>query len=141
MYLICTLVVFPGHPWNGGNAEWPRQQNFYTKCREGKRKSPTQPVHTGSVGLSSQAHPAGVEPATFGSVDRRRDDVTGQSDKELRQTETPEVPTVVPSPTGAVSGPELPPDLARVVAAWDRLPAAIRAGVLAMVEAAGAQIH
>ena len=62
-------------------------------------------------------------------------------DKELRQSEITEVPTVVPSPTGAVSGPELPPDLARVVAAWDRLPAAIRAGVLAMVEAAGAQIH
>ena len=33
-------------------------------------EGPTQPIDTGSVGPSSQAHPAGVEPATFGSVDR-----------------------------------------------------------------------
>jgi hypothetical protein len=45
------------------------------------------------------------------------------------------VPKVVPSPPGAASGLDLPPDLARVVAAWDRLPAAIRAGVLPMVDA------
>jgi len=34
------------------------------------KKAHIAPVCTGPVGLSSQAHPAGVEPATFGSVDR-----------------------------------------------------------------------
>jgi hypothetical protein len=34
------------------------------------------------------------------------------------------------------NAPELPPDLAAVVAAWPTLPEAIRAGILAMVEAA-----
>jgi hypothetical protein len=31
----------------------------------------------------------------------------------------------------------LPPDLALVVAAWDRLPEVVRAGILAMVKASG----
>jgi hypothetical protein len=31
--------------------------------------------------------------------------------------------------------PEVPPDLADVVTAWPNLPAAIRAGILAMVKA------
>ena len=35
-----------------------------------KKKARMAPVGTGRVGLSSEAHPAGVEPATFGSVDR-----------------------------------------------------------------------
>jgi hypothetical protein len=43
------------------------------------------------------------------------------------------VPVVVPSSPE----PPFPPDLARVVAAWDRLPEAIKAGVLALVQAAG----
>ncbi len=33
--------------------------------------------------------------------------------------------------------PEMPPDLAQVVAAWHHLPAAVKAGILAMVRAAG----
>jgi hypothetical protein len=45
------------------------------------------------------------------------------------------VPVLVPNPPGAVSGPDFPPDLARVVAAWDLLPAAIKAGILALVQA------
>ncbi len=39
----------------------------------------------------------------------------------------------LPLPYGA---PELPPDLAAIVAAWPELPEAIRAGILAMVKAA-----
>jgi hypothetical protein len=47
------------------------------------------------------------------------------------------VPVGVPRPPGADSGPEFPPDLSLVVDAWDHLPAAIKAGILAMVQAAG----
>jgi hypothetical protein len=47
------------------------------------------------------------------------------------------VPVAVPNPCVATSSPNLPPDLARVVAAWPRLPDAIKAGVLAMVQATG----
>ena len=36
---------------------------------------------------------------------------------------------------GAENGP-IDPDLARVIEAWPKLPAAIRAGVLAMIDAA-----
>ncbi len=49
-----------------------------------------------------------------------------------------ELPTSTVSATSARSqelGPDLPPDLAAVVAAWDDLPEAIRAGILAMVRA------
>lgn len=53
----------------------------------------------------------------------------------MRDNESGEVPTVVPCPSGAVSGTSFPPDLSKVVAAWPRLPEAIKAGVLAMVQA------
>jgi hypothetical protein len=55
----------------------------------------------------------------------------------VRNDESGEVPTVVPSPSGNVPGVEFPPDLARVVAAWNRLPDAIKVGVVALVQAAG----
>lgn len=47
------------------------------------------------------------------------------------------MPTVVPCTSGAVSGPVFfPADLARVNMAWPRLPAAIKAAILVLVQAA-----
>jgi len=67
------------------------------------------------------------------ALDSRND----QSYKEIRDDVKGEVPTVVPSPRGTDFDPVLPPDLARVVAAWDGLPASFKAGILALVQAAG----
>jgi hypothetical protein len=47
------------------------------------------------------------------------------------------VPVVVPRSSEDAPHPQFPPDLNQVVAAWDRLPEAIKAGVLAIVHAAG----
>jgi hypothetical protein len=80
--------------------------------------------------------PTGVEPVTFGSGGRHFDFVTPKGGAELRDPQAAEVPTVVPSASGAVSGSQLPPDLARVAAAWDDLPEVIKAGVRALVQAA-----
>ena len=44
---------------------------------------------------------------------------------------------MVPRPQGADTGTNFPPDLARVVDAWDRLPEAIKAGILALIQAGG----
>lgn len=41
------------------------------------------------------------------------------------------------SGTVGMSAPQLPADLAAVVAAWATLPPAIRAGIVAMVQASG----
>lgn len=71
------------------------------------------------------------------SVDGSLDSATTINDKELRQDDDGEVPTMVPRPQSADSGTHFPPDLARVVAAWDRLPEAIKAGILALVQAGG----
>jgi hypothetical protein len=47
---------------------------------------------------------------------------------------------VVPSPPEAVSGPQFPPDLVRVIDAWNGLSDPIKAGILALVNASvGAQ--
>ena len=82
----------------------------------------------------------GLEPVTFGSVDRRPDSVTPKDTKELRELESGEVPTMVPTPlhVGSLvdSSPPSDPDLARLLAVWPGLPHAIKAGILAMVEAA-----
>jgi len=60
-----------------------------------------------------------------------------QTGQEIRDSPKCEVPVLVPSPPNPVSDPGPPADLARVVAAWDRLPDAIKAGILALVNAAG----
>jgi Serpin (serine protease inhibitor) len=58
-----------------------------------------------------------------------------QGHQEIRDDGTGEVPTVVPSKPGVVIGGELPADLALIVEVWARLPAAIKAGIVAMVQA------
>jgi len=47
------------------------------------------------------------------------------------------VPTVVPTLAETVGGAHFSPDLARVVVEWARLPEAIKAGILALVQAGG----
>jgi hypothetical protein len=44
---------------------------------------------------------------------------------------------VSPSDCHSDTVPELPPDVARIAAAWPTLPDAIRTGIMAMVTAAG----
>ena len=53
----------------------------------------------------------------------------------MRQVAADEVPSVVRSAPSAGLGTALPPELPPVVAALDDLPEAIRAGILALVEA------
>src|SRR5262249_45253223 len=83
------------------------------------------------------ARATGLEPATTGSTVRRPDSTTPEDDGQLGRQLKNEVPTVVPSPHGAVSGPQFPADLAQVIAAWDSLPEAIKAGIRALVRAVG----
>jgi hypothetical protein len=47
------------------------------------------------------------------------------------------VPVVVPRSSEDAPHAQFPPDLTLVVAAWDRLPEAIKAGILALIQAAG----
>jgi integrase len=99
---------------NGVSCTNPHQPASVCKAeREGFEPSVTLPPHRFS------------RPAPDPSKD--------QSYQEIRDNQSGEVPVGVPfSPE-----PQFPPDLARVVAAWDRLPDAIKAGVLALVQAAG----
>ena len=60
-----------------------------------------------------------------------------QAHQEIRDDHQSEVPAEVPSRSEAVSSSHFPPDLARVMATWDRLPEAIKAGILALIQAAG----
>ena len=83
------------------------------------------------------ARATGLEPATTGSTVRLQDAATLNNSNKLEQDVRSKVPTVVPTPSRAASSSQLPPDLALVVASWDRLPEAIKAGVLALVQAAG----
>jgi hypothetical protein len=54
---------------------------------------------------------------------------------QIQDGQSSGVPVVVPSPSLAVSDPQFPPDLAHVMSAWDHLPGAIKAAILALVEA------
>jgi hypothetical protein len=55
----------------------------------------------------------------------------------LRKGPGGEVPTVVPTCFDAGFDTEIPPQLRLVIEAWERLPAAIKAGIVALVEASG----
>ncbi len=58
-----------------------------------------------------------------------------QSHQEIRGYQSAGVPVVVPTLSGTISDLQLHPDLVRIVVSWDRLPEAIKAGIIAMVEA------
>ena len=72
---------------------------------------------------SSELHPTGVEPVTFGFVDSRTFSVIPFPGV------TCEVPT-------ANLPPNLPPELEKIVAAWPTLSEPIRRAMLAILEAA-----
>ncbi len=55
---------------------------------------------------------------------------------KLRDDDAGEAPVLVPSGEDCHFLPDLPPDLARVAAAWGDLPDAIKAAILALVDAA-----
>ena len=111
----------------------------------------------------TRTHSIGFEPITFGSVDGSIGSATTGAERDLRQSAEPAVPVNVPAPANGPSAAEraeltvcrIPDaesvqgerpgpmplaiedaDLARVVAAWDRLPAAMKNAVLALIEAA-----
>jgi hypothetical protein len=79
--------------------------------------------------------PAGFEPATLGSEDYCAPGATINHDNELRQTPAAVVPTVVPSASEPAPEPQIPADLARLGAEWERLPEAIKTAILALAHA------
>jgi len=96
---------------------------------------------TAPRGGTIEAHPTGLEPVTFGSVDRCPDCVTPDHAKELREPPNCVVPSLVPSMPRGLSEAGLSAiadsELAHLVAAWPGLPKAIKAGILALIQAAG----
>ena len=89
--------------------------------------------------LQAQAEREGFEPSVRLPAHRfSRPDANSTNDEprlELRESSVFEVPEVVPSKTVSPCIDLLPPELAAVVAAWPRLPGAVRAGISAMVVA------
>jgi hypothetical protein len=64
--------------------------------------------------------------------------LSSRQEASARASKRPQnTPQNTPQPSTVVGGrTETDPDLAAVVAAWDRLPEAVRAGIVAMVRAA-----
>ncbi len=58
---------------------------------------------------------------------------------ELRDLESGQVPVLVPSPPEGRFGPYFPPDLARVAAAWEHLPDAIKSAITTLIDAASSR--
>jgi len=54
----------------------------------------------------------------------------------LRRGQNDEVPTVVPTPPDSPATADLPAELASIITRWASLPAAVQAGILAMINAA-----
>ena len=63
-----------------------------------------------------------------------------QSYRDLRHDATTEVPPLVPCPPEVEKSPQLPDDLAHLLAGWYQLPQAIRTGILVIVNAAGSTL-
>jgi hypothetical protein len=80
--------------------------------------------------------PTGFEPVTLGSEDYCASRATINDPNELRQTSDAVVPVLVPSASDPAQEPQIPADLARLGAEWDRLPDAIKNAILALVQAA-----
>jgi hypothetical protein len=98
-------------------------------------------VILGKSALSLEVPEEGLEPSQpcgYWILNPARDSRNEQRRKEIRETQNAKVPVVVPSSSGVVSGPDFPPDLARVVGAWPALADAIKIAVLTLVDASTA---
>ena len=73
--------------------------------------------------------PVGFEPTTFGFEVRNHSAASTISKRPLRR----QTPALAESPPNDIC--KIDPDLVAVVAAWPELPAALRAGIVAMVKA------
>jgi hypothetical protein len=86
-----------------------------------------------NAGNKKQTRLTGLEPVTFGSVDRRCKNVTTETTKICKTAKQQLTPESSKQPK--IDTAELPSDLAEIVAAWPELPEPVKAGILAMVQA------
>jgi hypothetical protein len=87
-----------------------------------------------SLGRAKKVHPAGLEPATFGSVDRRQDFLTRGADGGFGNQKTGLVPVLVPQDRiGAVSAVITNGSLADLAARWASRPLPIQEAILTLL--------
>ena len=84
----------------------------------------------GSIADMGEEAPPGFEPGNNGFADRDQSDATSKSDSHLQPISN-DLPTDLPTDKCRMD-----PMLAEIVDSWDRVPEAIKAGILAMVKAA-----
>ena len=95
--------------------------------------------------IRDEVSPPRFERGTFGSGGRSHDSASIDDAKDLGNVQHLAVPTVVPTtldtPGNTPSAVPADPLCAKVTAAWADLPEAIRAGILALVNASGGPRH
>jgi hypothetical protein len=80
----------------------------------------------------------GLEPTTFTLATCTPTEVNGCCDKPLRESPSPLSSAIAAQAVNSTLRAETnDPDLARVVAVWPSLPPELRAGILAIAQAAG----
>src|SRR5262245_4637728 len=89
--------------------------------------------------------PSRIRTGDGGFAIRCHQSTTKYKTNELGQSTVREVPALVPSPSDVTSHTNLSPELTRIIHAWPILPAVVRAGILAMIEASegtdGQNVH
>jgi hypothetical protein len=123
-----------------GCAKTSRQQTVETApdARRRTTKAESRPVASACTAEREGFEPSvDLRPHRFSrpDPDSRKD----QLNQQIRNDEPGAVPTVVPLLSESAPTPDLSPDLANIVAVWPSLPNAVKAGILAMIEASTPQ--
>ncbi|MCK4791054.1 MAG: hypothetical protein KAV87_45395, partial [Desulfobacteraceae bacterium] len=73
----------------------------------------------------------GLEPATFGSVDQRSENITIDKTRTCESAKSQLTPQLTPKfqKQGKIAHQNLPDDLAEIVAVWPELPEHIKAAI------------
>jgi len=95
-------------------------------------KTARKQAFCGVLSRKKEKGPPGFEPGYNGFANRCLDSVNPIADKDLREGTTPIWPSICQTPP---LGQPHSKDLQEVIEAWDTLPDAIKAGILAMVAA------
>ena len=121
---------------NGAVRLAPYAYQIASVCTEADDATCDDVAGFGEKPREKQSRPGRIRTSDQGIMSPEPGSRNEKTHQDLRQTETAGVPTMVPNDPAASSTPQIPPDLARAIRVWDRLPKSTKKRIMTIIDCA-----